>query len=721
MSQSPSGLSVDGFGDEDRTPKVPLETQIATLEPYVPNNGEDEQKYANVSKSQAEVYQQIFMQARRLNYNISDLEVVLVGQRNQGRSSLLQTIIGVPLVLGRTRRTFHFHLVNDPSSTTPRYLIKENFKETPVDLEHLQAELTKRNRARNDAFTVIIESNWGFDMTIIDTPAIRSLEDLAVWARPAMTGTANRFLVAVEAAKPIKDLQVLQWLKHFDPSWSRSMLVLTGFDRFISSFQANPRNALFHFAELQSAPCFWTTLPSAELAKDCALDTALFKKRVWQHYKRDLESLRMLDLDYSANAGKVGVYNFRLHLSELFQTDLHRHIPELTRSFESAISQDERKVAASNDAINAWHIDNIRAHATIYTTTWLHHMDALLKGSLSGSPSKNGQSLEEEIADFARWDNTDLLSFQGAVDGETTLNASHRPSKAGSAMAALYPTVAQTPNARLKLYGAPQLLRLLEEFRLFAVKLEMPAVDSHELIGSLDSAWAASEIARRKVESQFVPLLDHLMSRAFFIMRKITPICDQVSEQRINPKLLSEKSPSEDRPSPASHAAVNALVSQKKFPAFSTFLRQSYLASQAEARSLCHNKSKDEFCSSLTIYWELTGGIDPVDMSKDPAERFKHIEQVAKSIYVKLKERLIEAFILNVQTYFLTPAAVLKFSKTVAANVATLSDSSIKDMFLIDQVKANHQSDIRSTNSELASIKEMQTTFLTKLVPALTN
>lgn len=721
MAQSPSGLSMDGFGDEDKTPKVPLETQIATLEPYVPSNAEDEQQYLNASKSQAEVYQQIFMQARRLNYNISDLEVVLVGQRNQGRSSLLQAILGVPLVLGRTRRTFHFHLVNAPSATTPRYLLKENFKETPVDLELLQGELTKRNRARNDPFTVLIEYNWGFDMTIIDTPAIRSLDELAVWARPAMTGTANRFLVAVEAAKPIKDLQVLQWLKHFDPSWSRSMLVLTGFDRFLSSFQANPRNALFHFAELEKAPCFWTTLPTAELSKDCALDTALFKRRVWQHYKRDLEALRMLDLDYSANSSKIGVYNFRLHLNSLFQTDLHRHIPELTRSFESAITQDERKVSTSNAAITEWHIDNIRAHATTYTATWLRFMDSLLKGSLSGSPSKNGQSLEEEIADFARWDNSDLLSFQGAVDGETTINSIVHTSKSSNNLTSIYPTVAHTPNAKLKLYGAPQLLRLLEEFRLFATKLEMPVVDSHELIGSLDSAWAASEIARRKVETQFVPLLDHLMSRAFFIMRKITPICDQVSEQRINPKLLAGKDVSEDRPQSASHTASDALVSQKKFPAFSTFLRQSYLASQSEARSLCHSKSKDEFCSSLTIYWELTGGIDPVDMSKDPAERFKHVEKVAKSIYVKLKERLIEAFILNVQTYFLTPAAVLKFSKSVAANVATLNDGAIKDMFQIDQIKANHQSDIKATNSELTSIKEMQTTFLTKLVPALKN
>lgn len=712
---------MDGFGDDDKLPKVSLETQIATLEPYEPNNGEDVQQYLNVSKSQAEVYQQIFMQARRLNYNISDLEVVLVGQRNQGRSSLLQAILGVPLVLGRTRRVFHFHLVNDPSATTPRYLLKENFKETPLDLEQLQTELTKRNRARNDTFTVLIENNWGFDMTIIDTPAIRSLEELAIWARPAMTGTANRFLIAVEAAKPIKDLQVLQWLKHFDPSWSRSMLVLTGFDRFLSSFQANPRNALFHFAELENAPCFWTTLPSAELSKDCALDTALFKRRVWQHSKRDLESLRMLDLDYSANSPKIGIYNFRLHLNTLFQTDLHRHIPELTRSFEFAIAQDERKVTASNAAISDWHIDNIRAHATIYTTTWLRHMDALLKGSLSGSPSKNGQTLEEEIADFGRWDNTDLLSFQGAVDGETSLNAiSHHP-KHGKGIASIYPTAAQTPNTQVKLYGAPQLLRLLEEFRLFSMKLEMPAVDSHELIGSLDSAWAASEIARRKVETQFVPLLDHLMSRAFFIMRKMTPICDQVSEQRLNPKLLAAKDISEDRPYSALHSGSDALVSQKKFPAFSTFLRQSYLASQAEARTLCHSKSKDEFCSSLTIYWELTGGIDPVDMSKDPAERFKHVEQVAKTIYVKLKERLIEAFILNVQTHFLTPAAVLKFSKSVAASVATLNDGSIKDMFQIEQVKANHQSDIKATNTDLSSIKDMQTTFLTKLVPALKN
>lgn len=710
---------MDGFGEEDRTPKVPLETQLATLEPYQPVEGEDLSAYGEVSKSQAEVYQQIFMQARRLNYNISDLEVVLVGQRNQGKSSLLQAVLGVPLALGRTRRAFHFHLVNAPSATSPRYILKENFKETVVSLEQLQAELTKRNRARTDTLTVLVEYKWGFDMTIVDTPAIRSLEDLAVWARPAMTGTSNRFLVVVEAAKPVKDIQALQWLKHFDPSYSRSMLVLTGLDRFLSSFQANPRNALFHFGDLSDAPCFWTTLPSAEISKDCGLDDSKFKLRVWQHAKRDLESLRLLGLDYAALQPKTGIFNFRKYLDTLFQTDLHRHIPALTRAFEHSIAKGERKLSISNDAITAWHIDNIRSQATTYTTLWLRHMDALIKGSVSGAPSKNGQTLEEEILDFARWDNAAPISFEGAIEASIT-NAVTPYDSVPSA------TRSKVPNANLKLYGAPQLLRLLEEFKITASTLEMPAIDSNELIGSVDSAWAASEIARRKVELQFIPLLGHLMSRAFYIMRKIVPICDQVTEQHRTTASTTAAAGKEDdselslspRSSGSSH---NNKVSQKSFPAFSTFLRQSYMAAQAEAQRLCLSKSKDEFCSSLTIYWELTGGIDPVDMTKNPSERLQHVETVAKGIYAKVKERLIEAFLLNVQTYFLTPAAILKLSKSVAANVATLGDASIKDMFLIDQIKAGHQADIRSTTTDMTSVKEMQGTFLLKLVPALKN
>jgi len=521
-------------------------------------------------------------------------------------------------------------------------------------------------------------------MTIVDTPPIRSLEELASWARPAMTGTANRFLVAVEAAKPTKDIVVLQWLKHFDPSFSRSMLVLTGFDAFLASFQANPRKALIYFEELARAPCFWTTLPSYELAKECGLDADLFKRRVWQHHKRDLENLRLLDLDYSANTGQLGVYTFRKHLDTVFRTDLHRHIPALTRAFQVTINQHEKALSASNAAIAAWNTDNIRAIATTYTNNYLRHMDSLLKGSVAGTPKKNGQTLQEEVADFIRWDST----------------SSETPLSFGRALSAT--EVASVPNGNVKLYGAPQLLRLLEEFRIAASKVEMPEVDSTEVIGSVDSAWAASEIARRKIEQQFVPLLEHLMGRAFFIMRRISVVCDLVVEGQ------------------HSTTGTKLTLTQKNFPAFSTFLRQSYLAAQAQANQECHSRSKEEFCTSLTIYWELTGSLDATQ-TKDSNERLKHITSAAQNIYTKIKERLIEAFILNVQTYFLASNAVLKFAKSVAADVSTLNATSIKDMFLVDQIKDIHQSDIQKVTTELKAIKDLQNTFLTKLVPALKN
>jgi hypothetical protein len=681
LAQSSSGLSLEAFGEEDRAPKVPVETQVATLEPYQPVGDEDVAEYGKVS-SQAEIYQQIFMQARRLNYNISDLEVVLVGQRNQGKSSLLQAVLGVPIAIGRTRRSFHFHLVNDPSISTPRYIIKENFKETKCTLEQLQQELSKRNRARSDPVTLVIEYKWGFDLTIVDTPPIRSLEELAVWARPAMTGTANRFLVAVEAAKPIKDILVLQWLKHFDPSFSRSMLVLTGFDHFLASFQANPRKALIPFGEMERAPCFWMSLPSFELAKESSLDANLFKRRVWQHHKRDLEALRLLDLDYSANAGQLGIYTFRKHLDTVFKTDLHRHLPSLTRAFEMTIANHEKSLATSSASIAAWNTDNIRAMATTYTNTYLRRMDALIKGSVAGTPKKNGQTLQEEVEDFSRWDSSSYEKPQSFGESLSSANTH------------------AVPHANVKLYGAPQLLRLLDEFKITASQVEMPTVESTELIGSLDTSWAASEIARRKIETQFVPLLEHLMGRTFFIMRRMTVVCDSVVEGQAN-------------------AGQKLALNQKNFPAFSTFLRQSYIAAQAQALQDAHAKSKEEFCTSLTIYWELTEGLGSFDQNKDSNERLKNITKAAKSIYAKIKERLIEAFILNVQTYFLSATAVLKFSKSVAADVSTLNATTIKDMFVLDQIKDIHQSDIQTVTAELKAIKDLETVFLSKLVPAL--
>lgn len=640
---------------------------MAQLESYQPLKEEHLERYSE-NISHAALYRQIFLQARRLNYNISDLEIVLIGLSGDGKSSLLQAILGLPLSFGKTRRTFEYHLVNDPSLLKPRYYIKEISKETEIKFEKLQKELSARNRPRIDSVTLIIEYKWGFDLTVIDTPPIKSLEEMSEWARPAMTGISNRLLVAVEKAKLSKNLQVFQWLKHFDPSLSHSTLVLTSLDNFIDSFQHRPRDLVFQFERMENIPCIWMTLPSHEIAQDCGTNDEKFKLRIFQYFMRDLHSLNMFDLDYSKNQDQIGIYALRKILGRVFEFNFHRHIPSLSRAFEDSISSHNQKLIEFEKNITLWTVDNVRSYAVKYTTHWLRTLDQLIKGSVIGGPSKNGQTLQEEWVQFKLWD---LKRDVTSVEWKTST----------------------VDNSQVRLYGAPQLIRLLDEFKNSTKSLDMPDICDVDVLSTRDSAWAASEIARRKIEIQFVPLLETLLNRTFFIMKRLSNICNYVMESS------NQKN-----------------VNQNLFPSFSTYLKQIYLTTISEALEKCRSKCINEFFSSLTIYWELTEGIDPIGNSGSQDSRNKLVKLVTNEIYEKMKERLIDTFIRFVHTYFLSSSSILALMKSVTANINTLSESTIYEMFLLEQIVEGYKKNMIFEKQKLQELENLKISFKNTLV-----
>jgi len=62
-------------------------------------------------------------------------------------------------------------------------VIREGSQETPVaSLDQLPKEIAKFNKKTSEPLVVNLEGKWGVQMTIIDTPPLRKLEDLARWA-----------------------------------------------------------------------------------------------------------------------------------------------------------------------------------------------------------------------------------------------------------------------------------------------------------------------------------------------------------------------------------------------------------------------------------------------------------------------------------------------------------------------------------------------------------
>jgi hypothetical protein len=396
-----------------------------------------------------------------------------------------------------------------------------------------------------------------------------------------------------------------------------------------------------------------------------------------------------------------------------------------------------------------------------------------------GNPSQHGQTLaEEEKYLGSQWEIIDA-----DVDSVAT------PRRVVNE---------KVPGANSKLYGAPQLFRMLEDFRMVAMKLEMPPILDTELsIASFDPAWTAAEIARTKSEQQFVPLLQQLLDRAYGIMKRVVSVCDGFVDERITTgaavasgdrprnrhlrralpntsvaglKMSSSntavaaaiapyarlKERRDSRPDPvtpgspaaagaaankkegdilaatddldiraeesaaAVTSAVASFISLREFPAFSAFLKQSFFFALSSAQSKCQAKCQDEFYAAQTLYWELTGTVDPLaNAGKAPKVKQDNIRALVKKLYSEIKLRLIEAFTRHVQTYFASSAAILELFKSVVADVNTLNDKAIRETFKMDSIRMSLDKQIKSLEVRLEGLKKAQTQFQQSLLPKL--
>jgi len=71
--------------------------------------------------------------------------------------------------------------VHDPAHT--RCVIREGLNEVVVSsLDALPKTLNKYNKRSSEPLVVTLEGKWGVQMTIIDTPPLRTVFDLARWA-----------------------------------------------------------------------------------------------------------------------------------------------------------------------------------------------------------------------------------------------------------------------------------------------------------------------------------------------------------------------------------------------------------------------------------------------------------------------------------------------------------------------------------------------------------
>jgi hypothetical protein len=756
MMENEEGLTMVASQRKRKT--IPLETQLDQLDQAPVGGNPDAFKQPfKLANDHAARFREFYALSRRLNYAFPDLEIVFLGAKGSGKSSLIEAIVGEPCnLIDSTRRCMYFHMINDPTATTTKYYVRDSQGEaSPTTVDELRQVLTARNKRTAEPLFVHLEAAWGFNMTLIDTPPLRSLEDIDFWARPsgildthhvAASGQPhNRILVCVEpaptaltntSARPTDQLTLLPMIKKFDPQLNRTLFVLSSFDGFLEAFETTPSviESSMHNEHIVNGekitPYYWVSLPSQEVRAACSGNVELYQKRLWQYFQLDNQELKFLDVDslQSAIASSLGPYTVRQYLIGRYERHVSLLIPELSRAFNDNVTTISRRLKNLRELLDNWNVDKIRSYASTYTTRYLKFVESIIGGSIIGNPSQHGQTLADEERYLGRsWE---------ILDSELDLPMT-TPRRVQNE---------KVPGANIKLYGAPQLFRMLEDFRLAAMKLAMPPVQDTELsIASFDPAWTASEIARTKIQQQFFPLLQQLLERAYAIMKRVVTVCDSFVDERITtgagvsnpthrnsvlrrvlPSTVSVKmantaiaaaiapyarlkerresraeglvppgSPggataaasaaaskpdadilttSEDldiravESAAAGTSAVASFISQREFPAFAAFLKQSYFFALTSLQTRCQAKCQDEFYAAQTLYWELTGLVDPLaTVGQGPKVKQDNIRGLVKVLYAEIKSRLIDAFTKHIQTYFASSVSIMELVKSVVA------------------------------------------------------
>eukprot|EP01122_Echinamoeba_exundans_P010691 TRINITY_DN4055_c0_g3_i1.p1 TRINITY_DN4055_c0_g3~~TRINITY_DN4055_c0_g3_i1.p1 ORF type:complete len:886 (-),score=156.65 TRINITY_DN4055_c0_g3_i1:1699-4323(-) len=787
LRPSASGDALDAMSGQEGTKRVvALEVQVDSLSSHTaePPHLPIQQFIAPSHISQR--YRDFLTWARKLNHSYNTLEVILLGAHGAGKSALIDALTGFPVspIGVTTKRPIHFHLLDEPAAQSAKFTVRDSSGDFSCLLpEQAATEIRKRNKRSLEPIFVQIEFAWGFELTLIDTPAARTPEDISLWT--SAPSLAQRIFLCVECCPNEKQhkpntrvtdtLSLLPILRRVDPAMSNTFCILTRFDDFLDSFCGEPgvvEAAINAVSEEQHI--VFATLPSDEIRtaayahKDS--DT-FFKTKIWQYDARDAHSLsRWFDLAATQAflANHQGVACLRSCIFGAFERHLNALVPELSQAFADHDTALKSQLSALKRIRSRWNVENIRSSACEYATLYLRLLDDLIAGSSIGQPHSRGQTLKEEEAETG-------LSWAAAVSGLDSPIGPPQTSRSSGAQASL------------RLYGAPQLFRLLDDFRAFALKLEMPAVADSELsITSVDPAWTASEIARSKVEQQFVPLMHQLLDRSFQVLKRTATVADavadevvltgavkaqassapNVSSRRIGrslsriPSTLSSSvlsaeletsvktassvvthlkaqprrdsrleplSPSnapqqeptaqeldllQEHTTASQVAVLTSKVTQREFPEFASFLKQSFLFGLSTLQRKCMQRCEDEFYGAHTLYWELTGGVDPLALAGMAiSERQSSVKKLVLKLYAEIKSRLIDGFVRNVQTYFLNQSSYLDLMKSVLSEVSTLPHATIMDMFKLNAITGALDRRIVSLERKCSSLAAAQSKF----------
>jgi len=587
--------------------------------------------------------------ARELNTQIPTPEIVIIGKKGHGKSSIIESFFGEALNAvgydGVTQRPLYINVINNLACNTPKYtlkrdsLLKEFDRDVEVSLSDLPNEIAKRNKTASDEPIVLqYESKNVCNMTFIDTPALLDQDEVRVTkdereslvlnlARPT-----HRLILCTEMCKDWSKLEMFNFVKKIDPELSRTTFVYTNFYTHVQSFTSTREVNKFLSGTLPDVKTFFTTMPILGV-RNKFNEPEKYQEKIYQSYKRDMQTLEQLQYDKRYES-YIGIHNLRKYVLNVAWKSYQESIPRILKHLRAKKVETEKQIKQLNAQLDSLDSSKLRSLASNYVVNFLQIVEKLISGTSEGNPSVNGQTLEEEKLAHGDGEWVDLYNRVIRFEPEEW----------------------NIPYWDNKLYGGQQFERLLAEYKSVSVHTLMSDVAPDDVataagINKLNNipnyAWAASDLAQQKAQDAFVPLIEQLTSRAVYIMKRLTDISEKVLESR-------KKKWNEDLHTVAS----NNVDDIDRYPYFTYHVKDLFNKFVESTAKQCKEKCLDEFYSTRTIYWDLTSEFSnrnlPLERN-DQEDTKKQVINLSTELFNELRDRITRNVMLKFYNFFLVP------------------------------------------------------------------
>ncbi|EES03602.1 hypothetical protein BDA96_03G318000 [Sorghum bicolor] len=483
------------------------------------------------SKARFEAYNRLQAAAVAFGEKLPIPEIVAIGGQSDGKSSLLEALLGfrfnVREVEMGTRRPLVLQMVHDPTALEPRCRFQEEDSEeygSPMVMATAIADLIKQRteshlrkiQAAVSSKPIVMRAEYAHcpNLTIIDTPGFVLK---AKRGEPESTPDEIRSMVKSLATPPHRLVLFLQqssvewcssiWLdtlKEIDPTFRRTMIVISKFDNRLKEFTERWEVDTFLSASGylgDNIHPFFVALP-----KDRGtISNEEFRRQICQV---DIDVLRHLrdNVKGGFNEEKYGSYIGFSCLRKYLESELQKRYKEATPATLALLEQRctdvsmdltrlDSKLQATSD------VSQLRRSAMLHAASICTHLHALLDGAADPAPEIWGKTTEEE----------QMHSGIGSWPG---INMPVKPA-----------------NSSLKLYGGAAFERVMHEFRCATYSMECPQVSREKVAnillahagrgGSSRLTEAAAEIARAAARSWLAPLIDTACDRLAFVLQSL--------------------------------------------------------------------------------------------------------------------------------------------------------------------------------------------------------